>query len=137
MDELQAKLSEEGVVVPVKRGRGRPPKNGVAKAVNEGSSFAKQAAAYNPDEDTRTIISDPILRPYKIIVTQNSHNVVDEIRAEGAIADNPYGYFTSLDNALLKIARLKTTKNKTYSLKEYIDEYKNTINSLREAVKLE
>lgn len=137
MDELQEKLTEEGVVVPVKRGRGRPKKDGSSKSTNSDSSFAKQLAAYNPDEDTRTIISDPVLLPYKIIVTQNSHNVVDAVRPEGAIADNPYGYFTSLDNALLKIARLKTTKNKTYSLKEYIDEYKNTINSLREAVKLE
>jgi len=134
--ELDDKMKELETSVTVKRGRGRPPKNGVAKPKSE-SSFAAQAAAYNPDEDTRTIISDPILNPYKIIVTQNSHNVVDAVRAEGAIADNPYGYFTSLDNALLKIARLKTTKNKTYSLKEYIDEYKSTINSLREAVKLE
>ncbi len=135
MEELQTKLQKEGVI-PVKRGRGRPPKNGVSKIVNGDSPFAKQAASYNPDEDTRTVISDPVLLPYKIIVTQNSHNVVDAVRAEGAIADNPYGYFTSLDNALLKIARLKTTKNKTYSLKEYINEYKDVINSLREAVKL-
>lgn len=131
--ELDDKMKELETPVVVKRGRGRPKKDGTNPKSE--SSFASQIAAYNPDEDTRTIISDPVLLPYKIIVTQNSHNVVDAVRAEGAIADNPYGYFTSLDNALLKIARLKTTKNKTYSLKEYIDEYKNTINSLREAVK--
>lgn len=132
--EIEDKMKElENVVTTVKRGRGRPPKDGVKK---QNSSFALQAAAYDPDEDTRTIISDKVLEPYKIIATKHSYNVVDSVRPEGAIADNPYAYCTSLENALLKIARLKTTKNKTYLLKEYIDEYRQIIQELKDTVKL-
>lgn len=135
MDELTKELLNEELGTPTikKRGRGRPPKNGVSAQPNPG--FAKQLA-YNPDEDTRTVINDPALLPYKIVVTEVSFNIVDNIRPVGAIADNPYAYCTSLDNALLKIARLKSTNKKSFTLKEYIDDYRNIIKGLRDAVKI-
>lgn len=113
----------ETIEVTPKRGRGRP-------------STKNPSSTLLPGEDTRTIIMDPVLSPYKIVVTENSFNVVDIERPQGAIADNPYAYCTSLENALIKITKLKSLKGKTYSLSDYINEYKNTLEEIKKVVKL-
>lgn len=135
MEDLD-QLKEQLEAAPqVKRGRGRPKSGGVSTNTST-SKIAEQAAKYNPEEDTRTIINDPLLLPYKIIVTAYSYNVVDAVRPEGAIADAPYAYCSTLDSALLRVTRLKTTKNKTYTaLKDYINDFRGIINGLKESVK--
>jgi signal-transduction protein with cAMP-binding, CBS, and nucleotidyltransferase domain len=76
-----------------------------------------------------TLISDPSLGNYKIIVDDESYNLIyidPETKKEKII-----GYYTQLANALKCIVRTQTIEKKsTYTIKEYITELKTTLNNL-------
>lgn len=78
-----------------------------------------------------TIIKDKSLHPYAIYVEDNQ-NVVVKIKDDGS--EETYGYHSTLGGALQKIAKYKTINNKTYSIREYIDEYNNNLNEFLKVV---
>lgn len=75
-----------------------------------------------------TKIEDPLLGKYHIEVGDESYNVMEEGKK------NPLGYYTSLTNALKKIAKLGIEKKATYTIQEYINEYKNLIEQTKHLI---
>ncbi len=101
-----------------KKGRGRPKGSGSGK--NKGGN--------------ETVIIDPLLNPYKIYVDDNCYTIVDKdkpVTNSTIQIEKPYGYYTSLGGALTKIIKMKMVSNKTYSISEYIKEYKEMTESFR------
>jgi len=80
--------------------------------------------------DNITYIKDPLLGKYHIVIKDN----IFEVSQTSSVAkEKNMGYFTTLGGALGKIAKLQTNeKYKTFSLKEYIDEYKLIVNTLNQ-----
>jgi hypothetical protein len=74
-------------------------------------------------------ISDPSLGNYKIIVDNESYNLIytdPETKKEKII-----GYYTRLGNALKYVVRTQTVEKKpTYTIKEYITELETTLHNL-------
>lgn len=80
-----------------------------------------------------TLISDPSLGNYKIIVDDESYNLIytdPETNKEKTI-----GYYTRLSNALKYVVRTQTVEKKpTYTIKEYIRELETTLNNLNNLI---
>ncbi len=105
------------IETPIKKKRGRP----------KGGAGGKQKGG------NETVILDPIISPYKIYVDVNQYMVVDKDKKnEADLMEKSYGYFSKLSFALEKIVKLKIVNNKSYTLKEYIAEYNQMLNSFRE-----
>jgi|TARA_R100001460_G_scaffold86372_1_gene127856 predicted kinase len=75
-----------------------------------------------------TFIEDPILDNYKIAIDEYSYNVVDTIKGKTV------GYHTSLPQAIISIAKYLMLKEKTFTLTEYAEEFKQTHLKLKEAI---
>jgi hypothetical protein len=76
-----------------------------------------------------TLISDPLLGDYKIIVDNESYNLV--YTDPGTGKEKIIGYYTQLPNALKYVVKTQTVEKKpTYTIKEYIAELKTTLNNL-------
>lgn len=115
-----------------KRGRGRPKRDGTTPSTPKKKVEGDDTTPINDETiTTRNVIIDPILSPYKIYASDIQYVVVDEIRPEGSITDIVHGYFVSLDNALLKVVKLKMVKNKSFTLKEYMNEFKRMIDEFK------
>ena len=90
-----------------------------------------------------TTIKDPILEPFFITKDQYGFTVNETIETSNmdnnlkSSKSKPIGYYTNFDMALKEIAigRLNT-KNKTYSLQGYIDEWRNVTNQIAESFKI-
>ena len=91
-----------------------------------------------------TVINDPILEPFFIVIDQYSY-IVNENVESGNNKDNtkknkikPIGYFTNFDSALDKVAQDKLRSNKkNYSLiSDYIADWKEITNQFKEAIKI-
>jgi len=78
-------------------------------------------------------ISDPSLGNYKIVVDDESYNLIyidPETSKEKII-----GYYTQLTNALRYVVRTQTVEKKpTYTIKEYITELETTLNNLKNLI---
>lgn len=85
-------------------------------------------------------IQDKVIEPYEI--WQDNHNFVVGIPytnpKTGEINLNNASYFTSLSNALLKVAGLKMIKEeqKVVNLNEYIKKYESIKNEILNTIKL-
>jgi len=78
-------------------------------------------------------ISDPLLGNYKIIVDDESYNLV--YTDPGTNKEKIIGYYTQLPNALKYIVRTQTVEKKpTYTIKEYLTELKTTLNNLNNLI---
>jgi len=108
----------------IKRKRGRP-KKGTSPTTSDSDATPSVSTSNS------TVILDPVISPYRIWVDNNCYSIGDEKLVEGAMVDKTYGYYTTLGNALEKIAKMKSTNNKIYSLKEYVDEFKGHITAFR------
>lgn len=75
-----------------------------------------------------TFIEDPLLGDYKIIIDENSYNVVDKIK------NKTLHYHTRLETAVLSIARKLMINSQVYSLEEYARAFKETHENLKEAI---
>ena len=72
----------------------------------------------------KSIINDPSIAPYKILVEEDQYVLVDG-------KDIPQGYFTSLDTIIKKISRtLLANKREEYNFSEFIESYNQTANKL-------
>lgn len=77
-----------------------------------------------------SIISDPLIEGYKIIVDEESYNLV-QIDSETK-KEKVLGYYTQLPNALKRIAKDQVIdRQPTYTLKEYLNELETTLNNLK------
>ena len=66
----------------------------------------------------KSIISDPLISPYKITVEEDQYVLLDS-------KNIPQGYYSSLDGAINKVSKnVIANKKETYTLSEYIKEYK-------------
>jgi hypothetical protein len=78
-------------------------------------------------------ISDPLLGNYKIIVNDESYNLIyidPETKREKII-----GYYTRLISALKFIVKTQTIEKKpTYTIKEYIQELETVLNNLNNLI---
>jgi len=81
----------------------------------------------------RSMIEDPAMGNYKIIIDEDSYNLVftePETKNEKII-----GYYTQLSNALKKIVKDQVLeKQPTYTIKEYITELETTLNNLKNLI---
>ena len=84
----------------------------------------------------RSMIEDPSMGNYKIIIDEDSYNLVfiePETKNEKII-----GYYTQLSNALKKIVKDQVLeKQPTYTIKEYITELETTLNNLKNLINYE
>ena len=72
----------------------------------------------------KSIISDPSIAPYTILVEEDQYVLVDG-------KDIPQGYFTSLEMIINKISRmLLANKREKYNLSEFMESYNQTKNQL-------
>jgi hypothetical protein len=78
-------------------------------------------------------ISDPSLGNYKIVVDDESYNLIyidPETSKEKTI-----GYYTQLTNALKYVVKTQALeKAPTYTIKEYIKELETTLNNLNNLI---
>ncbi len=74
-------------------------------------------------------IVDEVMSPYEIHCDSNNYEVVEPTSRKDK-AGNPvykgHGYFTSVENALVKVTKLIVEVNKTYTISEYIEQINNT-----------
>ena len=82
----------------------------------------------------RSMIEDPAMGNYKIIIDEDSYNLVfTEPKKE-----KPMGYYTHLSSALRRIAKEQVTEKKSnYTIKEYITELETTLNNLKTLINYE
>tara|TARA_B110000211_G_scaffold27040_1_gene27543 strand:+ start:336 stop:611 length:276 start_codon:yes stop_codon:yes gene_type:complete len=77
----------------------------------------------------KSIINDPSLHPYKILVEEDQYVLLDG-------KDTPQGYFTSLDMVINKVSRIfLANKRKEYNFSEFIESYNQTKNQLLSSFK--
>ena len=72
----------------------------------------------------KSIINDPSISPYKILVEEDQYVLVDG-------KDIPQGYYTSIEQIVKKISRmLLANKREEYNFSEFIESYNQTSNKL-------
>ena len=72
----------------------------------------------------KSIISDPSISPYTILVEEDQYVLLDG-------KDTPQGYFTSLDKVINKVSRIfLANKRKEYNLSEFVESYNETKDEL-------
>lgn len=72
-------------------------------------------------------IQDEIIKPYKITFSNNNYDVIETLKKldkDGKATFKSHGHFSSVENALAKIVKLFVEVNKTYTVKQYIEEIK-------------
>ena len=80
-----------------------------------------------------TLISDPSLGNYKIIVDDESYNLILTDPETGK--EKIIGYYTRLINALKYVVRTQTVEKKpAYTIKEYIQELETVSNNLNNLI---
>jgi hypothetical protein len=80
-----------------------------------------------------TLISDPSLGNYKIVVDDESYNLILTDPETGK--EKIIGYYTKLINALKYVVRTQTVEKKpTYTIREYIQELETVSNNLNNLI---
>lgn len=93
----------------------------------------KQRGRKAGDVKEYTIIKDDSMKPYIILIDENNY-ILQKVSSDGTAAN--YGYFSSLVSAIDKIVRLNmANKAKTFTLREYLDEYKKEVEKLNKLLK--
>ena len=73
----------------------------------------------------KSIISDPLISPYKITVEEDQYVLLDN-------KNIPQGYYSSLDGAINKVSKnVIANKKETYTLSEYLEDYNNIKNKFQ------
>jgi len=87
-------------------------------------------------------IKDPVLNPYQIEIDSNNHTVqksTDRLNKKNEPVFEIVGYYSSVEAALTKIARIKSLENNKASalmIRDYISELKEITQSIINHVKL-
>ncbi len=113
----------------VKKRRGRPRKLPI-------DPNALPAQNGETKESNAKTITDSLLEPYYIAMDQYCFTVFETITPDPSFTENGKNYFKSvghysnIGNALEAIAKRKATSKSYNSIREFIDEYKQIIESL-------
>tara|TARA_R110002020_G_scaffold56402_1_gene156064 strand:- start:2992 stop:3273 length:282 start_codon:yes stop_codon:yes gene_type:complete len=75
-----------------------------------------------------TFIEDPIMGDFKIAIDEYSFNVIDTVKTKTV------GFYTTLPEAVLAIAKHQMLEDRTYQLTEYAKQFKETHLKLKEAI---
>ena len=75
-----------------------------------------------------TFIEDPIMGNFKIAIDEYSFNVIDTVKTKTV------GFYTTLPEAVLAIAKHQMLEDRTYQLTEYAEQFKETHLKLKEAI---
>ena len=75
-----------------------------------------------------TFIDDPIMGDFKIAIDEYSFNVIDTVKTKTV------GFYTTLPEAVLAIAKHQMLEDRTYQLTEYAEQFKQTHLKLKEAI---
>jgi hypothetical protein len=82
---------------------------------------------------SQSIISDELLTPYEIQIDEYSYTVVDSTKPTNGFC----GSFTNLGSAINKVIQFKVaSKRNTYSLSEFMNEYKETKENIKNLLKI-
>jgi len=82
---------------------------------------------------SQSIISDALLAPYEIQVDEYSFTVVDSNKPTNGFC----GSFTNLSSAINKIVQFQVaSRRETYSLSEFMTEYKETKNNIKQLLEI-
>jgi len=77
----------------------------------------------------RSVISDPSIAPYKILIEEDQYVLLDE-------KDTPRGYYTSLDKVIYKISKIfMANKREEYSLSGFMTGYNDIKNEILDSFK--
>jgi len=80
------------------------------------------------------IIKDPVFAPYEIHQDKNCYTLVEPGYNDNMVA---VGYYSSLDHVLSTLVRnCMVDKKRTYTFKEYMDDYKQTTKDFKQALNL-
>jgi hypothetical protein len=80
------------------------------------------------------IIKDPIFAPYEIYEDKNCYTLMEPGYNDNMMA---VGYFSSLEAIVTKLVRSKMVDNKgTFTLKEYMQEHKQTLENFKKALNI-
>lgn len=78
-------------------------------------------------------IKDPLFEKYEIQEDSNCYILVENTESGPTVV----GYYTTLGNAVDKLAHgFLINKSGTYTLEEYVKEYKKIVNEFKQALKL-
>ena len=75
-----------------------------------------------------TFIEDPVMGDFKIAIDEYSFNVIDTVKTKTV------GFFTTLPQAILAIAKNQMLEDRTYNLKEYAEQFEATHLKLKEVI---
>ena len=77
----------------------------------------------------KSIISDPSIAPYKILIEEDQYVLLDE-------KDIPRGYYTSLDKVVYKISKIfMANKREEYNLSGFMDSYNGVKDEILDSFK--
>ena len=77
-----------------------------------------------------SMIKDPIIAPYEIQVEEDQYVLIDTEKGK------PLGYYTDLENAILKVSRMSLANQKeNYTLSGFIESFNNIKNKLTKPFK--
>jgi hypothetical protein len=80
-----------------------------------------------------SMIEDPAMGNYKIIIDEDSYNLV--FTEPGTKKEKIIGYYTQLNNALKRIVKDQALEKKpTYTIKEYITELETNFTNLKNLI---
>ena len=98
------------------------------KITKDGVTVAKNFKGRPVGSGKNTFIEDPLLGDYKITIDEYSYNVFDTVK------NKTVGFHTTLEQAIISIARKLMLQDKTYSLEEFATEFQQTHTNLKEAI---
>ena len=77
-----------------------------------------------------SIIKDSLIFPYEIQVEEDQYVLIDTEKGK------PLGYYTDLENAILKVSRMSLANHKeNYTLSGFIESFNNIKNKLTKPFK--
>jgi hypothetical protein len=82
----------------------------------------------------KSIIEDPVLGNYKIIIDEGCYNVIQTDPLTQS--EKPYGYFTKLSAALFSISKQQALDIPKYTIKEYAKQVETNFKNLTNTIKL-
>jgi len=94
------------------------------------------------EKEYTRFINDPIMDPYFISMDDNCMTVNIKVIPDTRYSDSGkeytkiVGHYSNLGSALKSIAKDKVNSKSYESLKDYIEEYHNVINSITDKIKI-
>ena len=94
------------------------------------------------EKEYTRFINDPLMDPYFISMDDNCMTVNIKVIPDSRYSDSGkeytkiVGHYSNLGSALKSIAKDKVNSKSYESLKDYIEEYHNVINSFTEKIKI-